>query len=290
MPHVFNETATRLNAIFSIEEVGGRPNVVIYSRGGARGAANERNTDYGEGLELILARAGTLGMVVEDALVDSKVTSNLPPEKRRLSVPRRPYPIHIADSDDASSLRLALQRSQIPIGQAVKSRGGNSTKKIRLIFAAYPIGTDNATLVGLLQRPSAKSREVLLAGGPAPRQDVEYARIVRDTEVSMAVKRLHDFRCQVCGIRLETPAGPYAECAHIRPLGSPHNGPDVIGNVLCLCPNHHVLFDNGAFTIRDDLVLEGIEGMLRDDVEHRIDCETLAYHRAWFLGYLTQDP
>jgi putative restriction endonuclease len=66
------------------------------------------------------------------------------------------------------------------------------------------------------------------------------------------VKELHDYSCQICGIRLETPAGPYAEGAHIRPLGRPHDGPDDLTNLLCLCPNHHVLFDNGALSVGDD--------------------------------------
>ena len=37
---------------------------------------------------------------------------------------------------------------------------------------------------------------------------------------------------QMCGIRLEGFAGPYAEAAHVRPLGSPHNGPDTLNNIL----------------------------------------------------------
>jgi len=47
----------------------------------------------------------------------------------------------------------------------------------------------------------------------------------------------------------EHPAGPYAEAAHIRALGLPHNGPDVLENLLCLCPNDHVRFDAGAIYI-----------------------------------------
>lgn len=67
---------------------------------------------------------------------------------------------------------------------------------------------------------------------------------------AVSVKKRHDYRRQVCGVRLEAQAGPYAEGAHIQALGSPHNGPDVEENILCLCPNLHVLFDNGGFGIR----------------------------------------
>jgi len=118
------------------------------------------------------------------------------------------------------------------------------------------------------------------AGREVPeRRPTTTLRIVRNTAVATAVKILHDHRCQVCGVRLETPAGPYAEGAHIRPLGSPHDGPDTAGNILCLCPNHHALFDLGAFTVGDDLRLIGLEGSLRTTARHIVDVLHLAYQR-----------
>jgi hypothetical protein len=81
-------------------------------------------------------------------------------------------------------------------------------------------------------RPSEGSGSV-----PPPRRiPSTIDRLVRDTAITLQVKRLHNYCCQVCGLRLETPAGPFAEGAHVHPLGSPHNGPDLLGNVLCLCP------------------------------------------------------
>ena len=79
------------------------------------------------------------------------------------------------------------------------------------------------------------------APGPAPDGDdesryVTTQRVVRNTAVTQWVKELHEFTCQVCGIRLATPSGPYAEGAHIRPRGKPHSGPDVPGNVLVPVP------------------------------------------------------
>ena len=114
---------------------------------------------------------------------------------------------------------------------------------------------------------------------PAPRADATISRIIRDTAVTRRVKELHDFRCQICGTRLETAAGAYAEGAHIRPLGSPHDGPDGEDNVLCLCPNHHVLLDRGGFAVADDLTLIGIEGKLRTVPGHSPNPRHLAYHR-----------
>lgn len=108
------------------------------------------------------------------------------------------------------------------------------------------------------------------------------SRVVRDTEVTRRVKALHGYRCQVCGETVETATGSYAEAAHIRPLGRPHNGPDVPENVLCLCPNHHVAFDRWAFTLADDLSLVGHPGRLRTVRGHAPARVHIAYHRALY--------
>ncbi|MGF7152652.1 YDG/SRA domain-containing protein [Novosphingobium gossypii] len=113
----------------------------------------------------------------------------------------------------------------------------------------------------------------------SPRVATTVQRIVRDTAMSRSVKRLHDYCCQVCGTRLECTGGPYAEGAHIRALGRPHNGPDVAANLLCLCPNHHVMFDNGGFTIADDFSLIGLPGAITIHPDHEIDSAFLRYHR-----------
>jgi putative restriction endonuclease len=105
-------------------------------------------------------------------------------------------------------------------------------------------------------------------------------RIVRSTAVVQTVKELHHYLCQVCRAPLETPTGRYAEGAHIRPLGKPHNGPDVISNVLCLCPNHHVLFDLGALTLSDELDVLPAGGKLWTEEGHSIAVEHVRYHRS----------
>jgi putative restriction endonuclease len=78
---------------------------------------------------------------------------------------------------------------------------------------------------------------------------------------------------------LEGLAGPYAEAAHVRPLGAPHNGPDTPDNILCLCPNHHVLLDHGGVAVAEDLTVLGAEGHLTVHPEHKLDKEYLRYHR-----------
>lgn len=127
----------------------------------------------------------------------------------------------------------------------------------------------------------------VLPSGPAPRAESTVQRIVRNTDVSRRVKELHHYVCQVCGERIPIAAGAYAEGAHIRPLGRPHDGPDVASNVLCLCPNDHVRFEFGTYVIEDDLTLSdriagGTVGTLRTVRGHDIDRAHLAYHRERF--------
>jgi putative restriction endonuclease len=120
--------------------------------------------------------------------------------------------------------------------------------------------------------------------GAVPRRTYTITRVVRDNALTRRVKAIHNFTCQVCGVRLVGIAGPYAEGAHIRPLGRPHHGYDELQNLLCLCPNHHVLFDLGAFTIAADYSLIGMPGKLRTHRTHPISPAHLAYNREQYFN------
>ena len=104
-------------------------------------------------------------------------------------------------------------------------------------------------------------------------------RRIRDTDLSREIKKIYNHTCQVCEERLEVPGGAYAEGAHIRPLGRPHLGSDTADNLLCMCPNHHAMFDRGGFGIADDLSLIGLDGRLQVHRGHDINRESLQYHR-----------
>ncbi|EWM67009.1 MULTISPECIES: YDG/SRA domain-containing protein [unclassified Micromonospora] len=100
-----------------------------------------------------------------------------------------------------------------------------------------------------------------------PRVEATIQRLVRSTAVAIGVKRLHDYTCQACRLRLVTPGGPYAEAARIRPLGKPHNGPDVPSNIFCLCPSHHLPFDAVATYIdHAGQVLDAVTGTIVGDL------------------------
>ena len=127
-----------------------------------------------------------------------------------------------------------------------------------------------------------KAQEVKAPGTPERRQTTTL-RIVRDTAMSRKLKIDYGYACQVCGLAIATKSGPYAEAAHIKPLGRPHNGPVVRSNIICLCPNHHVMFDAWMFSIADDFALLGTDGTLTVKLGHDIDLTMLAYHRSRYL-------
>ena len=104
-------------------------------------------------------------------------------------------------------------------------------------------------------------------------------RIVRDTKLSYEIKDLYDYTCQICGIKISIRGIRYAEAAHIKPLGKPHNGKDQPGNIICLCPNHHVMIDKGILTIANDLTIIGIKGVLTMHENHKLDLDNIAYHK-----------
>lgn len=117
---------------------------------------------------------------------------------------------------------------------------------------------------------------------PTQRRRSNINRIVRNYDVAASVKRLYDNSCQICSARLVTAAGPYSEGAHIRPLGIPHNGPDTMENILCLCPNCHTLLDGHALTIQSDGTVVNLGepyGTLMVDPEHRLNADHINYQK-----------
>ena len=108
-------------------------------------------------------------------------------------------------------------------------------------------------------------------------------RILRDTALARSIKALYENRCQICGQTIKlTNDVTYAEAHHIKPLGEPHNGPDVSENILCVCPNHHVQLDYGALKL-DKYKLTIHSG-------HRLGNEYITYHndRVWSQKSINQ--
>jgi hypothetical protein len=135
-------------------------------------------------------------------------------------------------------------------------------------------GLDGTSPLTFTALPSPNASDI---NAPPGREEITTYRIIRDTNLSKKVKALHRYKCQLCDYSMVLPDGSYyAEAHHIRPLGNPHNGPDVVENILCLCPNHHAELDYGVYRIEPtDLTM--ITG-------HVIGADYINYHNANIYG------
>jgi putative restriction endonuclease len=140
--------------------------------------------------------------------------------------------------------------------------------------------------IGQLALSSSPSTRLKVSDPPeeytiTPQRELTtYNRLLRNSAIVNHVKQLYQYTCQICNVQLNTPAGPYAEGCHIRPLGAPHNGPDTIDNVLCLCPNCHVLLDMYAYTIDHNFIVMPHAVKLRVHHEHAINQSHIAYRNS----------
>lgn len=80
------------------------------------------------------------------------------------------------------------------------------------------------------------------------RREIEV--ILRDQKLVDEIKRKYNNTCQICGKQIRIGKNKYySEVHHIHPLGKPHNGHDILENMLCVCPNCHTLLDYKAIVL-----------------------------------------
>jgi superfamily II DNA or RNA helicase/HKD family nuclease len=121
-----------LDATFKIMSVAGNGAAIfIESSGGTKGSKNERNLDYVAGVDVIIERLTALHATLVDAYLETTQVNNLPLADRRLN-PGIPFPIQL-ETTDLVALRRVLLRSQMGIGRASGSKGGNSRRAMRLV-------------------------------------------------------------------------------------------------------------------------------------------------------------
>jgi hypothetical protein len=145
----------------------------------------------------------------------------------------------------------------------------NKSRGIDLFYSVDGIGQGVWGLRSMV-KPTPQAFDLDEPNSPL-RVEQQIYRILRDTKLAREIKSSYQYQCQVCGETIRLPDGSlYAEGHHIKPLG--HNGPDVKGNILCLCPNHHVLFDYGCMKI--DV------GNLRCHLHHQVSQEFVDYHNS----------
>ena len=112
---------------------------------------------------------------------------------------------------------------------------------------------------------------------PPERAETTTYRILRDTALARRVKVIHDDECQISGQPIVLPDGSrYAEAHHVKPLGNPHHGLDIIQTILCLCPNHHAECDLGVRRLTPS--------SLRSADGHEVGAQFIRYHNREIYG------
>jgi hypothetical protein len=117
-----------------------------------------------------------------------------------------------------------------------------------------------------------------LGGNQFPgRKRQETYRVLRDTKLACQIKLLNHHCCQLCSISIVLADGKnYSEAHHIKPLGRPHNGPDIASNIIVLCPNHHVMLDYGVIKLNSNDI--------KINTRHTISEEFIEYHNEKIFG------
>lgn len=127
--------------------------------------------------------------------------------------------------------------------------------------------------------------------GVVERQLVERNEQKRSRKNAVALKQHYDNTCQFCGTRLQVADEHfYSEAAHIKGLGEPHGGTDTPINMLVLCPNHHLQFDQGFlrllkvgtdYQIWSKATSDPLHGKMIK-LAHSLDDACVKHHYRWF--------
>lgn len=158
-----------------------------------------------------------------------------------------------------------LNNSYLKHGQRLHIKNGISSMPNFVNFNEEQLFILNQILEG-----KNIDRKNLDNNNQAERKPRNIDTIVRNQTLVRKVKKIRNHTCQICSLRLQIGSDScYSEVHHIKPLGKPHNGPDIIGNMLCVCPNCHKKLDYGFISVKLDSY---------NMSEHVVSDEFIKYH------------
>lgn len=136
IPPILDDRGGELDARFDVEEIEGQTTLIVHSRGGARGSGAERNTQYREGLVLLLGRLHREESTIVRIEVDSTKVhrGGLNAAARTVALGSFEYPVEMKDVQDPAALARAIGVGMKRVGQAPGKTGGNDTKRIRIFL------------------------------------------------------------------------------------------------------------------------------------------------------------
>jgi len=134
-----------------------------------------------------------------------------------------------------------------PCETCEKRRGSKIRDRILKILSLkqieYEINTD------VEKTPTEKLLDIHYSVASSDEEEVlrtrrEISVLNRNQNIVNALKRHYGNKCQLCNTRIKIGNDKfYSEVHHLKPLGMPHNGPDIIENMIVVCPNCHVELD-----------------------------------------------
>jgi hypothetical protein len=139
MFQVTDEDGSKLDARFSVDQT----DVILHSRGGAKGRRGAVNADYTKALLLLIDRLSRAGIPLLGAWVDSTTVQSLPASARSI----------LSDSEGNLSAEricslLTTRMKDIRSTPNPSAKGGNSTKRIRIATNFGGSSEDLAVLLG----------------------------------------------------------------------------------------------------------------------------------------------
>ena len=120
---VIDDNGNQLDATFELDEIG----IDFLARGGSKKKGTQINSDYGPGLRLILERLALKEFQISGVWVNSTTVQKIPKKDRRI--------LNSEEFKSEPNLAFTLISSRmVSIGQLGKTKGGNSTRRIRIEF------------------------------------------------------------------------------------------------------------------------------------------------------------
>lgn len=275
----FTDDGMSLNANFALEQNADGFDLILESWSGPRpDGSPPRNPDYNSALDLLLARLGQVGTVLRSGVVDSREMQGRPLIDRQLDLPDHAYPVALGDVRDFREFRLEMGRAQRVIGREPGTRGGNSTKRIRLSLSLPNPWSVTDLETFLVKNMSEFIPDPLDEDGeqdaldPSSMQSLwdryknanpivkeRISRRIERGSVGSMVKKANNYRCQICDslnqpwMNFTKPNGDfYIEAHHVVPVSALGVGVLGPGNVITVCPNHHRQLHFGRVEVTDN--------------------------------------
>lgn len=143
---------------------------------------------------------------------------------------------------ESNNLEIAIPQENLTASLKIASDYQIFTKE-------EPIGSTIPTVVNKTKFKIKKSKRTIGEINPS-KKTINITTVERKQNVVQLLKNIYENTCQICDVKVEIGINDYmSEVHHIKPLGKKHNGPDIMENMIVVCPNHHTMLDRGAIAL-----------------------------------------